>query len=173
MRAEMTGVENLGRSFRRDRKLIRVHTRRALSKRARRIISDIRRDEELFSNESGRLKASLWTKRAKGTEIVQEMGWAVPYGEVLEFGPRHKREWKIRPRGFRSDVTLGRSGGGQALKALRFKSKGKIVYARVVTHRWTSDQLRPHFGPWLDHWRRHILAELATIQQRVIEGELT
>jgi hypothetical protein len=168
----MTGVENLGQDFRKSRKLIRVHTRRALGKWGRRIITDIRRDEELFSNETGRLKASLWTKRGKDPVPVQEMGWAVPYGEVLEFGPKRKKTWVIRPKGFRSDVNLGRSGAGQSLKALRFESKGRIVYARKVTHRWTSAELRPHFRPWMDHWRRHILQDLQSIQGRVLEGDL-
>jgi hypothetical protein len=41
-----------------------------------------------------------------------------------------------------------------------------------VTHRWTRAELRPHFGPWLDHHRRHIVNALADIPRRVLEGEL-
>jgi hypothetical protein len=100
------------------------------------------------------------------------MGWAVPYGYVLEWGPYKKRVWYIKPKGFRSEVNLGRSGGGQALSFLRFEYKGKIVFARKVKHTWTRAQLRPHFEPWMNHYQRRILADIGDIPRQVIEGEI-
>jgi hypothetical protein len=99
------------------------------------------------------------------------MGWAVPYGYVLEWGPATKRSWVIKPKGFRS-TTLGRSGGGQALTALRWRAGGEWKYARQVVHKWTVGSLRPHFEPWIDHHQRHMLQDLGDVPHRVLEGEL-
>lgn len=166
------------RRFRAATPLVRAHTRRRLSYWGRQIIKYIRRDHKLFryanGGATGKLKASLRTRRGRsiGGDIVQEMSWGVPYGEVLEFGPRRKFTWKIRPKGFRSDVTHGRSGGGVALKFLRFQVGAKIVYAKEVKHVWTTSQLRPHFEPHMKKHERGFLDDMGSITQRVLEGRL-
>ena len=151
-------------------RLIKAHSAKRLDYWGRRIISSIKTDSSLFTRDRGRLKNSLWTHRRRG-ELVQEMGWAVPYGYVLEWGPSTKRTWVIKPKGFRSDAP-GRSGGGRALTALRWKAGGEWKYARQVTHRWTVGSLRPHFEPWIDHHKRHMLQDLGDVPHRVLEGEL-
>ena len=170
----VTGVDEACRALTGTTRLTRAHTRKRLAFWGRRLVSSIRGDSGLFTSDHGVLKASLWTERSKDSaEPAQEIGWGVPYGEVLEWGPARAREWKIRPRGFRSDVTHGRSGGGKALARLRFVAKGKVVYAREVTHRWTEAERRPHFAPWLDHITRFFLDDMLSINARVIAGELT
>lgn len=157
-------------------RLVRKHTRQRLSYWGRRHVADIRKHNSVFKyregGATGKLIASMWTRRAKSGGSKQLIGWGVPYGEVMEFGPRRKFVWDIFPTGFRSDITHGRSGGGVALKMLQFQWHGKICYAKKVTHRWTTKELRPHVGPSLDRLNREFMIDMGSIPQRVIEGEL-
>jgi len=174
-KGRVRGVREFSRRLQRADKVARAHVRQRQVFWGNRVIRDIRGDHQLFSNEIGRLKQSLYTRRKRGQkagESVQELGWRVPYGDVVEFGPARAREWEIRPRGFRSDISHGRSGGGVALTFLRFVSKGKVVYAKKVKHIWTEKERRPHFEPWIDHFRRFYLEDMATIVPRVLRGEL-
>jgi hypothetical protein len=174
--------EAFRRHLRRSYGVIIAHTRRRLSYWGRYIIKSIRRDRSLFKYKEGRrrrrggsgtLAGSLWTKRVQG-KTEQVMGWGVPHGEVMEFGPRRLKRWPIVPRGYRSDVAGagGRSGGGQKLKFLRFKVGGKWRYARWVEHVWTDDQKRPHFGPHMRKHERGFLQDVGSIPYRVLEGKL-
>jgi hypothetical protein len=170
-KGRVRGVRAFVRSLERADKVARAHIRQRQTFWGNRVIRDIRGDHQLFSNEHGRLKQSLYTRRKRGQkpgESVQELGWRVPYGEVVEFGPARAREWKIRPRGFRSDA----KGAGKALTHLRFVVKGKVIYAKEVTHRWTEKERRPHFEPWIDHVRRFYLDDMVSILPRVLKGEL-
>jgi len=177
--AKITGIQELTAHYRRVPRIVRKAVASSLSHWGRKIVSSIKRDTGLFNNDphpdAGHLQRSLWTARKKGTgEAVQELGWggrAVNYGPLLEWGTK-KKSWDITPRGFRSDITFGRSGGKVALKFLQFQIGGKIFYARKVVHNWTTAQLRPHFGPWVDHWHRHIIQDLHNIPVRALEGSL-
>jgi hypothetical protein len=102
------------------------------------------------------------------------MGWGVPHGEVMEFGPRRMKRWLIVPKGFRSDISGagGRSGGGQALKFLRFKAGGKIRYTKWVEHVWDDGQKREHFKPHMEKHERGFFQDIGSIPQRVLEGKL-
>lgn len=134
----------------------------------------MKRDTTTFKGGKGGLQRSTWTKRKSGTgEAVQEMGWGAggEHGPIMEWGTK-KTEWPITPRGFRSDVKLGRSGGRQALRFLRFQVGNKIVYAKKVIHTWTKAQLRPHFGPVLDLYEPIIMRTMANIPIKAIEGRL-
>lgn len=174
MYGEVKGAREAARAFDQVRRLTKAHARKRLEFWGRRLLTSIRGDSQLFTSDHGVLKASLWTERTRDSqEPSQEAGWGVPYGEVHEWGPARAKEWKIVPRGLRSDVTSGRGGAGQALKKLRFVSNGKVVYAKSVTHRWTEASRRPHFEPWLDHLRRYFLEDMQSICSRVISGELT
>ena len=64
-----------------------------------------------------------------------QAGWGVHHGAIMEWGPKSKRVWEIKPR---------------FAKALRFRVNDEIVYAKKVTHTWTKDELRPHFAPVLE-----------------------
>ena len=162
-------------------RLVRAHVRRRLSYWGRYHIKDIRKHSNVFKYSQGKrgnpgephLVNSLWTRRGKGRDPIQHIGWGVPWGEVLEFGPRRKFVWPIFPKGFRSDKSQGRSGGGVALKFLRFEWKGKIVYSKGVIHRWKKGELRPHVEPSLKRHERGFHADMGSITQRVIEGKLT
>lgn len=170
---------NLMRFYRRVPRLVRAHSRRRLFYWGRYLVKDIRKHSGVFKYKGGRggrsapLINSMWTERGKGKEIKQSIGWGVAHGEVMEFGPRTAKSWIIAPRGFRSDVTHGRSGGGVALKMLRFKWHGKITYARQVTHVWDDGQKRPHVEPALKRHERNMMHDLSTIPKRVMEGKLT
>lgn len=97
------------------------------------------RDGELFDRPTATLTGGLARTDAHGGTI--EAGWSGPaavYGPVLEWGPR-TQSWEIRPRGLRS--------GGRPVRALRWVDTAGVHYASRVTHRWTSDQLRPHWRP--------------------------
>lgn len=167
-------------------RLVRAHCRRRLSYWGRYFIADIRKHGSAFKHavrrarktkftaapvRKGRLLASLWTRRVKERDPKQLIGWGVPYGEVLEFGPRGAKTWTIRPKGFRSDIT-SRGGGKTGLKFLRFQWRGKICYARQVTHVWTKDQLRPHVAPAFERHEKNFMADIGSIPKRVIEGKL-
>jgi hypothetical protein len=157
-------------------RLIRAHTRRRLSYWGQRHKSDIKRHSNVFryreGGATGKLLASIWTERAKGGHrhhIAQHLGWGVPYGEVMEFGPSRSFTWEIVPTGFSS---AGRSGGATGLRFLRFQSKGKIHFAKKVIHRWTPRELRLHVLPSMKRLSREYYKDMSTISQRVIEGEL-
>lgn len=173
-------ADHLRRFLRRAPRIIRGHQRRRLSYWGRYIIASIRRDGKIFKYEQGKrkggkgmLKASLWTERnRKSQQPSQLLGWGVPWGEVMEFGPARKSSWKIRPSGFRSDVGLGRSGAGRALRFLRYEQHGEIKYAREVTHVWTDSQRRPHFEKHLKRHDRGFRQDMDSIPVRVFEGKL-
>jgi hypothetical protein len=174
-------ADHLRRFLRRAPRIIRGHQRRRLAYWGRYIINSIRRDGKLFKYEQrqrggrrkGMLKASLWTERNRNSrEPSQLLGWGVPWGEVMEFGPARKSSWKIRPSGFRSDATLGRSGAGKALKFLRYEQHGVIKYAREVTHVWTDSQKRPHFAKHLKRHDRGFRQDIESLPTRVFEGKL-
>lgn len=162
--------------------VIRAHVIRRLEYWGRRVVTETKRDlagKFTYSSpppqghQRGALANSLWTERKRSESVpTQAAGWGVPYGEFLEFGPRRKKRWIIRPKGFRSDVKLGRSGAGQALQFLRFEVGGVIKYARQVEHKWTKRELRKHFGPALKKLRAGINRDLSTIPNRVVRGKL-
>ncbi len=166
--------------LRRVPRLTRAHARRRMSYWGRIIITDIRRHASVFKYKGGRSRKgarlinSMWTKRGKPArhEVMQHVGWGVPHGEVLEFGPRRKMTWVITPKGFRSDKSHGRSGGGVALRALRFKWRGKITYMRRVKHRWSIKESRVHVEPALKRNERKFQEDMGSILQRVVQGEL-
>ena len=164
----------------RARMRLAVAAKRRLEYWADRARTEIRRDRTLFHyaqqpiddgrgqrRRKGALKASLWVGRAKrssGKSLSVEMGWGVPYGPVLEWGPR-VRQWIIRPRGFR----VAKRGGVAGVKSLRFRVGNEIVYARKVVHTWSRDQLRPHWTPTLDALEPQILDDLGKVAEDVIE----
>lgn len=86
-----------------------------------------------FDNPTGKLQGSNTKGRLsrRRATVTLPLLWGVPYGRVLEFGPRVKT-WKIRAR-------FG--------KALRFQVGGSVIFRREVTHHWTPAQKRPHFFP--------------------------
>lgn len=165
--------------YRRVPRLVRAHGRRRLSYWGRYMVKDIRRHSRVFKyrngGATGKLIASMWTRRAAGHrgDPMQHVGWGVSHGEIMEYGPRRKFVWDIVPKGFRSDITHGRSGGGVALKRLRFMSNGKIRYARKVTRRWKNKELRQHIAPSLKRIEKGFMQDCGSIAQRVIEGRLT
>lgn len=174
--AKITGQKELSRDFRRAHKRAAIATKRYIEYYGDKIVSSIRRDRHLFTykekpiggsfgvtRRQGALKRSLWAGKVvadKGA-LVQELGWGVPYGPYLEWGPERAKAWTIRPKGFR--VVSPRSGGAVGLKYLRFKAKGKIVYAREARHRWKQSELRPHYGPAVEHWEKFLLRSLANV----------
>jgi len=187
LHTDLRGTKEFERSLERVPRLIRGHVARRLKYHCERIIIAIKEDDTLFkytqrgggrSQATGQLKQSLWT--AKGTSAmgsgvqVQLIGWAVPYGDVLEWGPMYKRTWEIKPKGFRSDVggRKWRSGGYQALQFLSFQVGNKVVFARKVTHRWTEKERRPHVTPHVEKLEKRILKDLNTIPSKVFSGEL-
>ena len=162
-------------------RLVRAHSRRRLAYWGRYILSDIKRHQSVFKYRSRqrtkrigpRLLNSMWTRRNSNSPVpMQQIGWRLPHGEVMEFGPRKARMWPITPKGFRSDVSHGRSGGGVALRFLRFEVRGKIVYARKVIHEWDRGQLREHVAPALKRHERGFMHDMGSIPKRVIEGKL-
>ncbi len=171
--------------MRRTSRLVRAHARRRLSYWGRYLIKDIRKRGSVFKYREGKgrkrggggsLLASLRTHRVTGRRDPQQViTWGVPHGEVMEHGPRKAKRWLIVPKGFRSDYAGagGRSGGGRALKFLRFKWHGKIKYARFVEHVWTPAELRPHIAPALKRHQRGFMADIGSIPKRVLEGKLT
>lgn len=168
------------KSFRGTRRLVKAHTRRRLSYWGRQHIKYIRGHRSVFKYKEGRqgrtsapLLNSMWTKRKKSREPTQLIGWGLPHGEVLEFGPKRVFTWEIVPKGFRSDISFGAGKRGVALKFLRFKVGGKIRYAKKVVHRWTTAELRPHVEPSLIRHERGFLQDMGSITKRVIEGRLT
>jgi hypothetical protein len=166
-------TEKLERHLRHVSRVTAGHVRRRLKYWSDRIISTVRSNYTVFDNETGKLKQSLWTSPVRGVrEPTQELGWAVPYGYVLEFGPVRKRTWVIKPKGFRSDIGTGRSGGGRSLRFLRFEAGGKIVYAREVRRVWNDSQKRPHFIPAFEKHERAYYKDLASIPIKVMSGEL-
>lgn len=179
-----TGVDEVKQELERVPRIIRGHVARRIHKYSNDIIANIRADHKLFKYKNadatynrGKLKQSLWTDKLETSDDdlqVQQIGWAVPYGDVLEYGPMYKKQWEIKPKGFRSDVggAKWRSGGMQALRFLRFNVGGKIVYARKVTHKWTKKELRPHVKPHVEKLEKKILKDLQSIPAKVFEGKL-
>jgi hypothetical protein len=174
----------LRKNLERVARVVKRHASRRLHLHCNTIIKNIRNDHTLFKYKDaevdynrGKLKESLWTEKADTSTkavAVQQIGWAVPYGDVLEWGPVLKKTWEIKPKGFRSDVggKKWRSGGQQALQFLRFKYKGSIVYSRGVTHKWTEAEKRPHVTPHVEQMEAIILEDLESIPSKVFSGEL-
>lgn len=109
------------------------------------ILSAIRRGN-FFDRPTGRLQRTMRPGRVYSDlrGVGQTIDWGVPYGRVLEFGPRVRR-WVIAAR---------------RAQFLRFVSGGRVVFARRVVRRWDRSQLRPHVGPTIDRLRPLIVREL-------------
>ena len=184
LKAEIKGLDTrarrLGSVVREYRKTV---AKRVLRYWGDQIRSGIRRDRSLFryriapirggGRRRGMLKQSLFRSRPRempGHVVQVDLGWGVPYGPVLEWGPERAKVWTIKPVGFRAGVTLGRSGAAQAIKFLRFRGAGGgIVYARQVTHKWKQNQLRPHFEPHTEFRFKMMVRDL-TRQYMAIDG---
>lgn len=100
------------------------------------VIAALRR-KSFFDNPSGKLQRSHKADPVKKLKFRarQDIRWTVPYGRVMEFGPRSAQSWEIKPR---------------LKKALKFEIGGQTIFAGRVVHVWTDKQLRPHVGPTLE-----------------------
>jgi len=132
------------------------------------IIARIRADKKKFTHPTGRLDQSLWREAAhEPLKPGIKIGWGVPYGYVLERGPKTKKDWWIFPG--KNLVATGKRAG-LPTKMLRFVDlakgsfyglfKGKlrgrnrrivekgapVIYAKKVHHIWTLKSLRPHMA---------------------------
>ena len=92
-------------------------------------------DSSRMTNPTGMLSQSIYRERQarpKNGFLGIGIGWGLPYGRILEYGPSVSA-WVIRPK-FR--------------KALRFWMEGigggGIVYRRYVLHRDYPSHRRPH-----------------------------
>lgn len=149
-------LSSLRSRFRGCPRVARRRLRTVLPKHGKAILGSIRRSKSIFDRtnthkDSPSLQRSLWaSQKNTSNELVQEMGWGVPYGPVLEHGPR-KRRWIIPgPVGFAV-------GGG-------------VQWASEVERVWTNDQKREHFGPAMEKQepKFHRDAERALVES--IEG---
>lgn len=137
------------------------------------LIAEVRRGD-WFSHETGNLKKKLYRSKPRITQSGGsiDVGWAgdaAVYGPVLEFGPT-KRRWEIKPKGTTRVRVKGRGlvartvragKNEKAIRALRFKMGGKVVYFRKVVRNWTPKSLRPHFGKALENYRPIMDTKLA------------
>lgn len=100
------------------------------------VIAALRR-KSFFDNPTGKLQRSHKADPVRMLKFRarQDVRWTVPYGRVMEFGPRSAVAWEIKPK---------------RAKALRFVVDGKTVFAGRVVHVWDDRQLRPHVGPTLE-----------------------
>lgn len=143
IRLKITGLDPLRRKAERaKRDVVRdVGSRMPLAAAA--IFQAIRRGN-FFDNPTPKLQRTMTVGRIqkRGAQLEMDIGWGVPYGRVLEFGPLRRRIWTIKPkRG----------------KVLRFKAGGGIVFARSVTRVWEKSQLRPHVGPTIFRLRNRLI----------------
>lgn len=144
----------LARFNRRLRRKVVVIMGRRLNQAADMIISEVK-SGSFFDNPTGKLQESISkgrVRRRRGA-ISIDMGWGVPYGKTVEFGPR-KKTWKIRAR---------------FAKALRFQAGGGIVFAKEVTHRWTPAEQRPHFAPTIKRLAPRIRKTLGIIVRETMK----
>jgi len=139
---------------------VAVNLKKVLPEIADRVITQVRAGN-WFRNETGVLKKGLYKSNPRVTQSRGEIdvGWSGPasiYGPVLEFGPKRKAGWLIKPKGVKAD--------GGKVKALRWVSNGQVHYAKSVWHQWTPRQLRPHY--------RKALAQLKPYMDRKLGAEV-
>jgi len=104
---------------------------------------------------SSRLAGTIHTSplRSISGQASIDIKWGLPYGRILEYGPRVK-QWVITARN---------------APHLVFYSQyhGSIIKKKQVIHRWDKSQLREHVGPAVEtHWP-DCKADLAEILERI------
>jgi hypothetical protein len=105
----------------------------------------------------------------KGKALLFQIKWSVPYGYILEWGPR-KKIWEIKPKRFKAlripgwQFTVVRGPGGAA------KMQQNVVYFKKVVHRWTKWSLRPHMRPAGEKIRPGFIKDMSDVPGAALEG---